>query len=387
MSMEALDRFLSGLGIVPELRGVLWVALILVATFFVACLVWALVLRIENRLKSNRKLWDDVLIHALRRPLYWYVWLLGLYFAAEAGARFYAVDILNLNGLGLRFGFILLLVWTLLRFIHGAEELMLSSRVPEPMDYTTVSALGKLSRATVFVVAGLVIIQNLGYSISGVLAFGGVGGIAVGFAAKDMLANFFGGAVVYMDKPFKVGEWIRSPDASIEGVVEHIGWRVTRIRTFELRPLYVPNATFTTIAVENPSRMMNRRIYEMVGVRYDDVDTVDPIVNDIRQMLEEHEDIDDNQFLIVNFTAFNASSLDIMVYAFTHTRHWVEYQKVKQDVLLRISEIIHGHGAEVAFPTRTLHIAGGGPEALSGDGVAREGEQAAVASGGNDGGQ
>jgi len=105
----------------------------------------------------------------------------------------------------LRFGFIVLLVWCLLRFVGQAEELLTSDRVAEPMDYTTVSAMGKLARVILIVTAALVIIQNLGYSIAGVLAFGGVGGIAVGFAAKDMLANFFGGAVVYMDKPFKVG--------------------------------------------------------------------------------------------------------------------------------------------------------------------------------------
>lgn len=387
MSLGDVDRFLSSLGIVPELRGGFWVISILISTFLVAFVVWIVIRALEDKLKKNRNLWDDIFIHATQRPLYWYVWLQGLYFASEAGATFYSVDILNLNGLGLRFGFILLMVWTVIRFIQGAEQLLVSSRVSEPMDYTTVSAMGKLARATVFIVAGLVIIQNLGYSISGVLAFGGVGGIAVGFAAKDMLANFFGGAVVYMDKPFKVGEWIRSPDASIEGVVEHIGWRVTRIRTFELRPLYVPNALFTTISVENPSRMMNRRIYEMIGVRRDDVDTVDPIVNDIRAMLEAHEGIDANQFLVVNFTTFNEASLDIMVYAFTQTRQWVEYQKVKQDVLLRITGIIQEHGAEVAFPTRTLHVAGGGPNAMLGDGVAADNEQPDDSSEAANGGQ
>lgn len=378
MNLSALEVWLAGFGIAPEFQGLLWAAVILVLTFVMAFVIWWVIRAVESKLRNNRNLWDDVLIHAIRRPLYWYIWLLGLYFASEAVARFYEFNLLNLNGLGLRFGFIVLLVWALLRFINGTEELLVSSRVAEPMDYTTVSAIGKLTRLSIFVIAGLVIIQNLGYSISGVLAFGGLGGIAIGFAAKDMLANFFGGAVVYMDRPFKVGEWVRSPDASIEGVVEHIGWRVTRIRTFELRPLYVPNSIFTTICVENPSRMMNRRIYEMVGVRYDDVDMVDPIVTDIRTMLEDHEEIDANQFLIVNFTTFNASSLDIMVYAFTHTRQWGAYQNVKQDVMLRISGIIRKHGAEVAFPTQTLHIAGDGPQALLGEGMVAEGEKLAT---------
>jgi len=356
MTLAYLDQFLDSLGIAAEFRGIFWILVILALTAVVAVVLARILAAIERRLSANDNLWDDVFLHAARRPVYWYVWLQGLYWASEAGQRFYEVDHIALNDLVLRFGFIVLLVWCLLRFVGQAEELLTSDRVAEPMDYTTVSAMGKLARVILIVTAALVIIQNLGYSIAGVLAFGGVGGIAVGFAAKDMLANFFGGAVVYMDKPFKVGEWIKSPDASIEGVVKHIGWRITRIRTFESRPLYVPNAIFTTIGVENPSRMQNRRIYEVIGVRYGDVGVVENIVKAMRSMLESHEDIDQDRTLIVNFVTFNASSLDIMVYTFTRTLQWVEYHRVKEEILLRISGIIEDHGAEVALPTRTLHL-------------------------------
>jgi MscS family membrane protein len=211
-------------------------------------------------------------------------------------------------------------------------------------------------RSAAVITAALVVLQSMGYSISGVLAFGGIGGIAVGFAAKDLLANFFGGLMVYLDRPFAIGDWIRSPDKEIEGTVEHIGWRQTRIRTFDKRPLYVPNATFTQIAVENPSRMQNRRIYETIGVRYDDADKVEQIVNDVRAMLREHPEIDTEQTLIVNFNGFGASSLDFFVYTFTKTTQWVRYHEVKEDVLLRILNIVLAHGADVAYPTRTLKI-------------------------------
>ena len=107
----------------------------------------------------------------------------------------------------------------------------------------------------------------------------------MGFAAKDLLANFFGGMMIYMDRPFSVGEWIRSPDKEIEGTVEDIGWRLTRIRTFDKRPLYIPNSVFANISVENPSRMTSRRIYETVGIRYDDIDKMDLIVAQVKGML------------------------------------------------------------------------------------------------------
>ncbi|HKK16678.1 MAG TPA: mechanosensitive ion channel family protein, partial [Gammaproteobacteria bacterium] len=198
---------------------------------------------------------------------------------------------------------------------------------------------------------------------SGVLAFGGVGGIAVGFAARDLLANFFGGLMIYMDRPFSVGDWVRSPDREIEGTVEQIGWRLTIIRTFDKRPLYIPNSIFNTIALENPARMTNRRIFETVGIRYDDAGKMESIVSDVRKMLEQHEAIDHDKTLIVNFNEFAASSLNFFIYTFTKTTNWIEYHAIKQDVLLQVIHIIEEHGAECAFPTTTVHIAGGIPAA------------------------
>jgi len=315
---------------------------------------------IERRFQKTDNLWDDALLHAARKPVVGFVWLQGVYWAAEVAHRYSESELFSFNDTLLQLGFVWLLLWTLLRLIKQGEDILTSPlKMKKPMDYTTVNAVSKLSRAVVIITAVLIAMQSLGYSISGVLAFGGVGGIAVGFAAKDLLANFFGGFIIHLDRPFKVGDWVRSPDRNIEGVVEHIGWRLTTLRTFDKRPLYVPNAAFTTIAVENPSRMLNRRISETIGIRYVDVSGMAKIVADIRSMLESHEDIDQDQTLIVNFLAFNDSSLDIMVYTFTKTIEWVRFHEVKQDVLLRISEIIENHGAEVAFPTRTLHLPDG----------------------------
>ncbi|MCL4138738.1 UNVERIFIED_CONTAM: hypothetical protein GTU68_058796 [Idotea baltica] len=226
----------------------------------------------------------------------------------------------------------------------------------EPMDETTVRAIGKLLRASVIISALLIAMQVFGYSISGLLAFGGIGGLAIGFASKDLLANFFGGLMLYLDRPFKVGDWVRSPDKEIEGTVEDIGWRLTRIRTFDKRPLYIPNSVFNSISVENPSRMLNRRIYETVGIRYDDIDKMAVIVEDVRNMLRAHEAIDQNQTLIVNFNAFSASSVDFFIYTFTKTTNWIQFHEIKQDVLLKMSEIISDHRAEIAFPTTTVNV-------------------------------
>ena len=163
--------------------------------------------------------------------------------------------------------------------------------------------------------------------------------------------------MIFLDRPFAVGDWIRSPDKEIEGTVEEIGWRQTRIRTFDQRPLYVPNATFATLTVENPQRMLNRRIYEIIGVRYDDIGVLKAVIDDIRDMLVNHEAIDTNRTLMVNLLSFGPSTLDIMIYTFTKTIVWTEFHTIKEDVLFRIAAIVESHGAEMAFPTQTLHIA------------------------------
>ena len=312
--------------------------------------------KILARLQKTKNPWDDALVGAIRKPLTLLIWVLGLSLAISIAQMHAPSPIFNAVPSIRDVLLIAIVAWFLLRFIRAAENNAVQKKRKNAIDETTVHAIGKLLRLAVVITAGLVILQNLGYSITGVLAFGGVGGIAVGFAAKDLLANLFGGLMIFLDKPFAIGDWIRSPDREIEGTVEHIGWRVTRIRTFDKRPLYVPNSVFTTIAVENPSRMSNRRIKETIGIRYDDAEKMDVIIKDVKQMLIDHEEIDNNQTLIVNFNAFAPSSLDFFIYTFTKTTNWIRFHEIKQDVLLRIEKIIRDHGAECAFPTSTLHV-------------------------------
>ena len=314
--------------------------------------------KLEDRTRLTTTPWDFALVSAARKPLTALAWIIGITFAARIVQADSSSPLFEAIVPGRTVGVIGCITWFLIRFIKSVQDGVMAAREArgEGVDRTTVDAIGKLMRVSVLITAILVALQSLGFSVSGVLAFGGIGGIAVGFAAKDLLANFFGGLMVYLDRPFVVGEWIRSPDRDIEGTVEEIGWRLTRIRTFDKRPLFVPNAVFAQIAVENASRMSHRRISETIGVRYDDMAVVSAIVTDIRAMLTDHPGIAQDQTLIVNFLQFAPSSLNIMVYAFTTTTNWVEFHAVKQDVLLHIGEVVAKHGAEIAFPTRTMHL-------------------------------
>jgi len=355
---EPINQMLSVLGLDAW---VLQVFLVVFLTLVLAFVVKVILKRVHARLAKTQQPWDDAVAEALRTPLTVLIWVIGIAFAAQIieektdAAIFAAIEPMR------DVGIIACITWFLVRLIKNAQANVVAANEAKGLevDYTTVDAVCKLLRLSVFITGALVALQTLGFSVSGVLAFGGIGGIAVGFAAKDLLANFFGGLMVYLDRPFAVGDWIRSPDREIEGTVEEIGWRLTRIRTFDSRPLFVPNSTFTSIAVENPSRMENRRIYETIGVRYDDSAKVGPIVEEVTGMLRSHPEIESEKTLMVNFTSCGPSSLDFFIYCFTRTKAWAEYHRVKQDVLLEILGIIDKHGAEVAFPTRTLHVPDG----------------------------
>jgi len=363
MNWNVLNTWLLTQGLEDVLlRQFVEISLIACITALLSLLVSKVFSHTERQFLKTKNLWDDTLLHAARPPVRLVIWLVGISWITYSIQRQSGVDLSVVLNVAHRAGVIFCLTLFVVRFISGSEKIVVcAEKMKQPMDETTVSAIGKLLRATVIIIAVLVVLQTMGYSISGVLAFGGVGGLAVGFAAKDLLANFFGGLMIYLDRPFKVGDWVRSPDKQIEGTVVKIGWRLTTIRTFDKRPLYVPNAAFTSISVQNPSRMSHRRIYETIGLRYDDAHSLEDIIKKVKQMLVAHEEIDERQTLIVNFNAYAASSLDFFVYTFTKTTDWIKFHEVKQDVLFKILDIIDEAGAEVAFPTSTVMV----PEGLA----------------------
>lgn len=343
-------------------------AMLLVLGLLGHLLITRLLGQLQRSADRSAMRWDNVLTDALMRPSKWAIWLLVVYLSL--GLFEGADQLRTLVRQAADTALILLLAWIAQRALKGAEAELLSEHRGQRQsdDRATIRASLRLIRISVGIVVLLMVLQSLGVSVSGLLAFGGIGGIAVGFAARDLLANFLGGLSIYLDRPFTVGDWIRSPDREIEGTVEDIGWRMTRIRTFDQRPLYIPNSIFSSVAVENPSRMNNRRIYETIGIRYDDVAVMGRIVADVKAMLESHEAIDLSRTLMVNFVACGPSSLDFFIYAFTKTTDWATFHAIKQEVLLQVLSIISAQGAEVAFPTRTLlldsepDLSGAGPQ-------------------------
>jgi MscS family membrane protein len=332
--------------------------LVLAATLAAHFIARRLLRHAESVAARTENIWDDSLLEAARRPLPVLIWLAGVSFALHLIHRQTGEQLLEYLAPARDIGVIVCIAWFLFKLIRELANNVIAghARAGEEVDRTTVDGLSKVSRIVVIVVAILAVMQTLGFSISGVLAFGGMGGIAVGFAAKDLLANFFGGLMIHLDRPFNVGETIRSPDKQIEGKVEHIGWRQTRIRSATMALVYVPNALFTSIVVENPSRMSHRRIREVIGLRYDDLDKMSAIVAEVRTMLQNHPEIDTEQEVVVAFDQFADSSINFIIQAFSKATRLAQFHAVKQEVLLKVSDVIARHGAEMAFPTRTLYL-------------------------------
>ncbi len=337
----------------------LWILSILTVTLIIHLIARSILRRVHYYLVKENKNLLDAFVDGARSPAVFFIWLNGIALALTTILLHFQLWLDFIPHLQSLKSSVLTLAlgWYVIRVVNNLEiDLKSYAKKDERIDEVTVEALVKIIKLTAFVITGLIILTAFNVSLTGLLAFGGMGGIAVGFAAKDLLGNVFGGLMIYMDKPFTVGDWIRSPDRSLEGTVERIGWRITVVRTFDKRPLYIPNGIFSTIAIENPSRMTNRRIKEVIGVRYSDLHQIKVISEGIRNMLRQHPDIDQNQTLIVNFLEFSDSSLNFLIYTFTKTTNWVQFHHIKEDVLLKIAEVVENNQAEMAFPTRTLHI-------------------------------
>ncbi|MEJ2699337.1 MAG: mechanosensitive ion channel family protein [Desulfuromonadales bacterium] len=309
--------------------------------------------------------YDDMFLAGLKKPAELLIVIGGLFIAVQVLRL--PVEPVDVR----RFAYALLKVlvtadvaWFLFNMVSLLETYMEKwvSRTESTLDDQLVPFVRKSLRVFIIFLAIIMTIQNLGYSISGLLASLGIGGLAVALAAKDTISNVFGSLMIILDRPFHLGDWIKAGD--LEGTVEEVGFRSTKIRTFAKTLISVPNSVITNMAVDNFTRMPKRRIKLSVGVTYESTPAqMRAAVGKIRSMLQNHSAID-QEFMLVHFTDFGPSSLDILVYCFTRTTVWAEYLEAREDVNLKIMDILEGLGMEIAFPSRSVYLRGEEKEML-----------------------
>jgi len=303
--------------------------------------------------------YDDEFLNCIGKPAELLVVIIGLFIAVQVLQLPTApVDIRRGTHALLKVLVTFDICWALFNLV-SLLDIFLSgwvSKTESTLDDHLLPFIRKSLRAFIIFLAVIMTIQNLGYSISGLLASLGIGGLAVALAAKDTLSNIFGSFMIILDRPFHIGDWVKAGD--MEGVVEEVGFRSTKIRTFAKTLITVPNNIIANLAIDNFSRMPKRRIKLTVGVTYETSPAqMRRAVSLIREMLAAHPAIQQD-FFLVNFTDFGASSLDIMVYCFTTTTVWGEYLDAREDICLKIMDILEGLGLEIAFPSRSVYLRG-----------------------------
>ena len=329
-------------------------------------LVISVVIRSLRRLAARTTMTlDDALINAIGPPVGLGFVIGGLYAAAIIlNLPREPVDVRTFSFHILRVLVIVAVTWLLLRLIDAFSDFFSSAagKTESKLDDQLIPILRKSLKTFVGILAFLFIVQNLGYSVASLLAGLGIGGLAIALAAKDTLSNFFGSLTILIDRPFAAGDWIETGDT--EGVVEDVGFRSTRIRTFAKTQVSVPNSVIANSAINNWSRMPIRRIKMVVGVTYESTaEQLQKAVDGIRVILKDHEGVYQD-FYLVYFTDFGQSSLDIFVYYFTKTTNWAEYLRVRQDINLRIMGLLESLDMEVAFPSRTVYLRSEGDDGV-----------------------
>lgn len=332
--------------------------LIILFTFFLSKLIKYILFVLFKYFVKTKSNLDNSIIVAIKKPILFFIWLYSFIVCSDliierVDETFLKITV-NLKLITVYFSVLVFLLRSITQIKR--HYIIQREKYGAVIDYSGIDAIEKLSKVVVVIIWSIFALGKMGFNLNALLAFGGAGGILVGFAGKDLFANIFGGLIIYLDKPFAVGDWIASPDKEIEGDVEFIGWRQTRILTFEKFPIYVPNSIFGTIVIQNKSRLRSRRIKETMNIRYLDVDKIDKITNDITTMLKEHPSINKKYKMFVNFTNFTNGMLTLTVYTFTNTTEFVRFYEIKQDVLLRIANIIKENGAEIAFTPNSLYI-------------------------------
>ena len=296
---------------------------------------------------------DDQLLEALKPPLSVFVTTLGLYLGLRCLVLPATMSVVITSMY--RIAVIMIIGWGLNRVVSALTPWIQTfmARGDAPLDTYLAPMVLRFVRIVIFGLIVMLVLQELGVNVAGIIAGLGVGGLAFALAARDTLANWFGAIMIYTDRPFSVGHWIKT--SQLEGVVEEIGFRSTRIRTFAQTVVSIPNRLLADEVIENFSKMPKRRISFKIGVTYDTTPAMlEESIERIRDILRDHPDVDQS-FWLVKFTEFGDSALEIFLYYFTDTTDWEHYLSIKQEINLRIMQRLQGIGVQFAFPSMSIY--------------------------------
>lgn len=334
------------------------IAIIIVVFIFNFLLGW-LLRRLHSHYEKHNRYWKDSFVEAIYKPLSYFVWFFAAIQAIDLiSSRIETPIPIQNRHIFIAAGSVFAFGWFLLRWKKNiVRNLIVRSKSHEvTIDQGRIGAIDKLCTVAIIFFIILMLLEVTDRSMNTLIAFGGIGGLALAFSSQEVIANFFGGFMIYLTQPFTIGDWVSIPDHSIEGIVEDIGWYMTRIRSLDKRPIYIPNSIFSRLIIITPSRMSHRAFKETFNLRNQDLSKVKKITQEIKEMLQQHFDIDRSQNIIVRLAAFGTYSVDIYVSAYTTVIDNEGFMKVKEDLLYKIADIVTKNGANFATPTQNIDI-------------------------------
>jgi MscS family membrane protein len=307
---------------------------------------------LQNLSKYSKTYYDDKIISALKSPIRFGFIIIGLhlFFILIFKETEIIKNILNTLVVYTIFWAILAILEALRGLVYRATGKFNSDLSKEIGDF--IVAILKILISGIGLGAML---QVWGINVTALVASLGIGGLAFALAAKDTAANLFGSFALLADKSIRIGEWIKVD--GVEGVVEDIGMRTTKIRSFQKSLITVPNHIVANNPIENFSRRGIRRIKMHIGLTYStNSEQIVQIIDAIKLMLEQHEGISQKDSLMVNFDSFGDSALNIFIYTFTKTANWAKYLEIREDIHLKIMKIVEENGSSFAFPSQSIYV-------------------------------
>ncbi len=313
--------------------------------------VFTILLRIAK--KTPTDLLTNIFI-AFEKPIQWAFLFIGLYASAKYFPYFNEKNDFFLHIM--EASVIIFLVWGLYNLTASSSAFFtrMKGRYKLDADDVLVPFFSKALRFIIVAIGFSMVASVFGYNVGGFVAGLGLGGVAIAFAAKDALAHLLGGFVIITEKPFKIGDWIMTPD--VEGTVEDISFRSTKIRTFAQAVVTMPNATLANGPITNWSQMGKRQIsYTFTLAPDTSKDKLRRIVSEIEMYLKNNDDIHP-ETILVKFDQFNEWGYSIMVYLFTKTTVWADYLQVKEELNLTIVELLEKEGVAIALPSTRMYV-------------------------------
>lgn len=309
----------------------------------------------KNTKKLNVPPKLHLVLDAMNQPIRAYLWLVIFYYFIYI----VCYKILKFTN-NIWFGKLIfmstfaVILWSVFRFIKGLERFYIEKHSRKAQNYSFevsgIKALSRIAQVITLLIFTIILLGVLQIPLSGLVTVGGVGGIAIAYAGKDILSNFLGGVMIYVNRQFAIGDAISSPDRDIAGTIEKMGWRYTTVRRNDRQVMYIPNSVFSGILLVNSSRISHRLINQTFGIRYSDISKIPALFKELKSFLDQDPDVDHSQATQLYISSFAASSVNFTVSIYMSILDKHSFNQVQDTLFLKVAEIIEKNGAEFASP-------------------------------------